>query len=124
MAKHIITPADSPDVQVEFEIPRAGKAPLEFTVPRIDYSADFEKRLADWAGERMKVTQDGDGADVVPDPISDREAIIAQLRIAGNLKAATVKQIETLTNGELNQIYGIWTEQSKVTVGESEASDS
>lgn len=119
-----ITPAFSPDVQCNFTIPRKGKEPLTFSVPRMDYSEDFEKRLAEWAGKRMATTTDDDGNEVAPEPIDDREALVAQFRIAGRLPASVVKQIEALTMGELNQIYTLWTDQSKVTVGESEPSDS
>lgn len=123
MATFTITPADSPDVQCDFVIPRSD-GPLEFSVPRAEYSFDFDKKWVAWAEKRMEKVKQDDGTEVDAEPISDREAIIQQLRIAGDLSASVVKKIEKLTNGELDQIYQAWTDASKVTVGESVASDS
>lgn len=119
MPKFVIIPADSPDVQCEFEIPRTGKASIEFSIPRVEYCRDFEKNWTAWIAERMKKNEDGTPAE----PMGDKEAIVEQIRIAG-APAAAVKALYTLTVGELNQIFTAWTEASKVSVGESAASAS
>ena len=133
MPKYEITPAFSPNVICEFEVPRANAKPIEFSVHRFDYIADFEEKVTAWAAERMtpkpvldeagKPALDDDGTPktVEPDPIEDREVILAHLRIAG-VPNKTIVQLEKLTNGELAQIHNIWSEQSRVTMGESQAS--
>lgn len=123
MAKFKITPADSPDIQCEFEVPRKGKDPLVFSVPRVEYS-DLDIKWAEWLGERMRKTTDEAGNEVTPDAISDREAVVEQLRIAGNLPKSICTQLYQLKIGQLNEIFENWTSASKVTVGESEPSDS
>lgn len=124
MAKFIITPADSPDVQCEFEVPRKGKGPLIFTVPRIEYCPDLDVKWQAWLGERMTPIKNADGDDVEPEPISDKEAVVEQLRIAGGLSKNICNQLYALTFGEINEIFRRWTDASKVTVGESSPSDS
>lgn len=132
MAKFIITPASSPDVQCEFEVPTS-TSPINFTVPRMDYVRNLDTEMLDWASKRMNKTdengqlvKDEDGKPI-PDPdaddISDREVILAQLRIAG-VPQKTITRLDKLTNGELSQIFQHWSEASRVSVGESKASDS
>ena len=134
MAKHVITPAFSPDVVCEFEIPRENGKPIEFAVHRFDYIKDFDEKAIAWATERMKPIPelDENGAPVLDeegnpktreaDPIEDREVILAHLKLAG-VPQKTIAQLDKLTNGELSQIYEIWNKASRVSVGESQASD-
>lgn len=117
MPKFVIVPADSPDVQCDFEVPRTGKDALVFSIPRVEYCRDFEKKWTAWIGERMKPAEDGAPAD----PVGDAEAVVEQIRIAG-APANVCKALYALTVGELNQIFSAWTAASKVSVGESEAS--
>lgn len=124
MATFEIPSIDSPNVMCEFKIPRPGKSDLVFTIPRMDFAPDFDIKLQKWAGDRMKIGKDGDGNDVTPEPIDDREALLTQLRIAGGLPASTMKQLEALAMGQLNLIYSHWSDASKVDLGESDASDS
>lgn len=132
MPKFTITPASSPDVNCEFEIPTSGK-PIEFSVPRMDYVMNMDTAMLEWATKRMEATPvlDDDGNPVIEDgepktepaeDISDREVILAQLRIAG-VPQKTITRLEKLTNGELSEIFKHWSEASRVSVGESQASD-
>lgn len=124
-----IVPASSPDVVCHFTVPTGSGAPIEFSVTRMDYIANFQ---TDWlsALERLSAQLDDAGnpvmADgkVVLDPdktIEDRDVILGQLRVAG-VPGKTITRLAKLTNGELGQIYRHWSEQSQVTVGESQAS--
>lgn len=132
MPKYEITPASSPDVKCEFTIPVAGAKPIEFSVPRMDYIRNFDVDLADWASKRMhktnesgEILRDEDGKAIADDDageISDREVIIAQLRIAG-VNQKTIARLEKLTNGELSEVFKHWSEASRVSVGESQASE-
>lgn len=133
MPKFTITPAHSPDVLCEFEIPRENAKPIEFAVHRMDYIQNLDEKMIEWATERMApkpvldengdptLDENGHPRTETPDAISDREAILAQLRIAG-VNARTLAQLDKLTNGELSEIFQHWTKQSRVTVGESGAS--
>ncbi len=135
MAKRVITPAYSPDVTIDFEIPRESGDPIEFTVRRMDYIKDFDVQSIEWSEKRIAPTPvlDDDGKPVIgedgepkttpADPITDREVILAHLKIAG-VPAKTLTQLGKLTNGELGSLYEIWTAESKVSVGELRASDS
>lgn len=135
MPKITITPAFSPDLLCEFEIPRKNARPIEFSVVRVEYSKDFEERWLAWLTKRMEPQPvlDDSGKPVVDqttgepetkpaEPLSDEESIVEQLRIAG-VPEAKCKQLAALTRGELQQIFKAWVGASKVTVGESEASD-
>lgn len=132
MSKHVIIPASSPAVHVEFEVPVSNGKPIEFAVPRLDYISNFDTQAIDWATKRVNRTDDdgnlvlGEDGKPQPDPdkaaIDDREVILSHLRIAG-VTQKIITRLEKLTNGELNQIYEIWTKASRVSVGESLASD-
>ncbi|WP_341258216.1 hypothetical protein [Gordonia malaquae] len=146
-----ITPADSPDLMCDFEVPRTGKSTLKFSVRRADYIPDFDKKWGEWAGKRMTPTPvlDEDGKPVMvpsldedaeprtdsngepimepamnrPEPISDKEAIVEQLRVAG-VTPKICTELNKLTDGELVQIFRNWQDASKVAVGEFKASAS
>lgn len=124
MSDFTITPADSPDLNCNFTIPRAGKDPLVFSVRRADYIKDLDIKWEKWLKDRMVPNEkDALGKDVPRETISDREVVLEQLRLAG-VSAAVCKELDKLTNGELNQILRHWTEASQVSVGESAPSDS
>lgn len=124
MPDFAITPADSPDLMCNFTVPRTGKDALAFAVRRLDYVADFDLKWAKWIGERMTPNEKDDlGKDVPREMPSNREVIVEQLRLAG-VTAAVCKELNKLTNGELNQIFEAWESASKVAVGESAPSDS
>lgn len=133
MPKRVVTPASSPDVNCEFVIPREGGKDIEFAVRRQDYIKNFDVDTVAWATERMKpipvlddegnpVIENGEPKTTEAEPIEDREVILNHLRIAG-VPQKTVTQLDKLTNGELSEIWKFWTDQSRITVGESQASD-
>ncbi|MCF3940921.1 hypothetical protein [Gordonia tangerina] len=124
MPKYYITPAHGEEVQCHFTIPRKGKTkPITFTVTRMDYINGLDTALLDWSTERMTPTPVlGDNGEPVldehgqpvtntPPEITDREAILNHLRLAG-IPAATLKALDTLTNGELIQIHRDWSHES------------
>lgn len=131
--KHEITPASSPDLKVEFVVPRDGKKDLEFALTRVEYIRDFQERWIKFIGERMKPVPVLDDAgepvlDEAGEPktkdaerIEDHEFLVENFRCAG-LPATIIKQLDALTLGELREIYDVWTSASKVKPGESQGS--
>lgn len=112
MPKFEITPAHDESLQCEFVIPRKGSAPIEFTVPKLQFlSPENGDELAAWVDEQK-------AKDVEP---TGRAYILKTLEIA--LPAATYKKVEKLSMGELDQIWKFWNEESTVELGESSASD-
>lgn len=129
-----ITPAHSPDLLCEFEIPRKSGKAIEFSVPRMEYTPpEANDKFDAWFADRMsdKPELDDEGNPVLNEDgtpkiaprktISDREVTLKMLEVCGVPKS-TLTQLEKLTNGELSQIYAQWGEASKVTPGESDAS--
>ena len=119
----------------EFEIPRKTGAPIEFSVPRMEYtSIEGNDKFDTWLQERMKSIPvvDDDGEPVLDDDgnpvmeqretITDREVQLKMLECAG-VTAAVLGKLAKLTNGELEQIWKAWNDASKVTVGEFDASE-
>lgn len=135
MPKFEITPAHSPEIMCEFVIPRKGGAPIEFSVPRMEYtSIDGNDKFDEWLQERMKPKPvlDDDGMPVLDDDgepameqretITDREVSLKMLECAG-VTATVLGKLAKITNGEIEQIWKAWNDASKVTVGESDASE-
>lgn len=135
MPEFEITPAYSENVLCVFTIPREKGEPIVFSVRRWDYIPDFTTKLTAWSVERNQrvAVLDDDGSPVLDEhgepktvaapKVSDREVILAQLKIAG-VNTSTLNRLEKLTDGELTQIFTHWRAESRVTVGESPASSS
>ncbi|MDJ0010096.1 MULTISPECIES: hypothetical protein [Gordonia] len=129
-----ITPAHSPDLLCEFEIPRKSGKAIEFSVVRMEYTppekqtefdAWFEQRVQpkpvlDENGEQAKDEFDNPKY-VEQKPLTDREITLKMLEICGVSKT-TINQLDKLTNGEITEIWKQWNDASKVTMGESGAS--
>lgn len=135
MPKIEITPAHSPDLMCEFTIPRKTGKPIEFQVVRMEYTSKQQNQdFMDWFTERMvpEPVLDDEGEPVVDDDgkpvttprpqITDREVVLKQLECSGVPKAK-ITQLDTLSNGEIAEISRQWEAASKVTVGESDASE-
>lgn len=136
MPKFEITPAHSPEVMCEFVIPRGGnRKPIEFTVPRMEYTPKAaSEKFDEWWTERttpQPVMKDGEPVTdpltgepktTVPEPISERESVLKTLECAGVSKAI-MRQIDELTIGEIKEIWQVWQDASKVSPGESDASE-
>lgn len=134
MPKFEITPAHSPDILCEFVIPRKTGKPIEFTVPRMEYtSPQGNAKFDEWLLTRMlpvpvlddqgnPVREDGSPKTTPASAITDREVSLKMLECAG-VSAATLDKLASLTNGEIEEIYKHWQDASKVTPGESDASE-
>lgn len=106
-----ITPAHDPSVYLDFEIPGKGTAkPFTFKLPKLQYmTPEAHEEYRTW----LKAQEDNKY-------LSTQEINLKLLTCAAPKHAA---QFEKLTRGEVEEIQRVWSEQSKVTPGESKASD-
>lgn len=135
MPEFTIIPADDPRVMCVFNVPRKGSSPITFAVPRMEFTPQSASKKFDaWLRERSApvpvLDKDGDpvmddlGAPKMESPefLGDREVTLKALELAGGVARSKISQLEKLTDGELDQIWRFWRDESKVTLGESEAS--
>jgi hypothetical protein len=105
-----ITPAHDPSVFLDFEIPGKGTAkPLTFKLPKLQYLpaeayTEYRTWLKEHEADKYLATHD------------------INLKLLAVAAPKHVAAFEKLTRGEIEEIQRVWSEQSKVTPGESEAS--
>jgi hypothetical protein len=106
-----ITPAHDPSVYLDFEIPGKGAAkPFTFKLPKLQYmSPEAYEEYRGWLKEHEDDKY-----------LSTQQINLKLLTVAAPKHAA---QFEKLTRGEIEEIQRVWSAQSKVTPGESVASE-
>lgn len=115
MPKHEIVPAHDERFQCEFVIPRKGKAPLEFSVPKVKYLPEpITEAFQQWAEDY----EDEATGSKIP---ADRDTYLKLFELT--LSASKFEQVSRLTIGELEQVWKIWTTDTDIDMGESSASD-
>lgn len=136
MPEFEIIPPDDERVMCVFTVPRKGRAPLTFTVRRMEYLSPKEneefddwfvertspKPVVDDSGERV-LDGEGEPTYLPPEWLGAPELCLKALEYAGVAKAK-LAQVEKLTAGEKIQIWDRWREASQMTLGESPASAS
>lgn len=106
-----ITGAHDPKVQLEFEVPMADGKVLEFVVPKLQYLPTAKSELfAKWVEENL-------------DSEAKSDVLSTKKLLELSTSAAAFKVLDKLTAGEIREIGDYWQEQSKITPGESSASD-
>lgn len=128
MSKHTIIPAHDERVNVVIEIPRPGKARaavfsaarLEFQPPELvdRFAKDYE-RLRAWAAASDAAEAAGEEYDEPRPTIADGYEYDHPLGWwAYTLGLKDADYIANLTVGERDQVWEIWNDASKVSLGE------
>lgn len=117
MATRQIIPAHDPRVMVTIEVPIEGrKKPALFTAKRWEFQPeqlieDFQEHIATTVDPETGKLREGRKAD---------ELLIDWW--LDHLDLADADELKKLTIGERNQLWEIWRAESKLDLGESEAS--
>ncbi len=110
--------ASDPRVMVPFEVPIAGRRPMKFSVPRLQFlplpvMEEFDK----WLEERDKVAKE------TPDLAKGFKRVDECMKLLELLLPTEKYQhLEGLTVGEKLQIDSAWRERSQADLPKSEAS--
>lgn len=101
---------------IEFEIAVKGrKTPFTFAVPKLQYLApEKHEEYKNWLSSDLDATK-------LSAYQVERASTLKLLEVAG-VSVAALATLEKLTAGELREISKVWSEQSKVSLGESEPS--